>query len=281
VALSWRPDGCGFTIRNRSVDLREVRSIWLRRPVAPALSASSEALAAWITSESVEALRGVWRTYGGLWVNHPDASYRASSKLEQLRRAQHISFQVPDSLVTNDPAALRDFRAQAEAPLICKPIRSGYVPASTGRDSLFFTTLINDSDLDEFGDGGPEPYLFQRLIEKDFELRVTVIGEEVFAVRLDSQEHEDTRVDWRRGDQQRLQHTAFDLPPAVRARCKALVTSYGLLFSAIDLAVDKHGRYVFFEINPDGQWAWLEQRTGLPMRAALADVLFGESNRRS
>lgn len=227
---------------------------------------------AWAIGEALEALRGIWRGYCGLWVNHPDANDRASSKLEQLRRAKRLGFEVPDTVVTNDPAVASAFAESVGLPLACKPIRTGYIELD-GREQLFFTSVVDEGDLVEFGQEDKTPYLFQPLIDKQCEFRVTVIGERVFSVRLDSQEREDSRVDWRRGDQTRLAHTPTSLPARVEEHCRNLVHEYGLVFSAIDLALDRAGRYVFFEINPNGQWAWLEQITGIPLRAALADIL--------
>jgi glutathione synthase/RimK-type ligase-like ATP-grasp enzyme len=82
-------------------------------------------------------------------------------------------------------------------------------------------------------------------------------------------------VDWRRGHTLGLVHGIEELPAELAERCVRLVRSYGLLFAAVDFAVDQDGRYVFFEINPNGQWAWIEQRTGLPLRSRLADTLLG------
>jgi glutathione synthase/RimK-type ligase-like ATP-grasp enzyme len=273
VEVTWDMSDCRLNIGGRWLSFSDLRSIWYRRPVAPELDAAlTEEHAQWIAAESLEALRGAWRTYDGLWVNHPDANDRASSKLEQLRRAQRLGFAVPDTIVTSDPHDLREFAKSHRGPLVCKPLKSGYVKQG-GEERLFFTSLIDEEDLASFESGGPEPYLFQHLVEKDHELRVTVIGERVFAVRLESQVHDDTRIDWRRGDQRRLKHTPVELPDDMAHRCLGLVRSYGLAFGAIDLAVDTHGRHVFFEINPNGQWAWIEQLTGLPMRASLADLL--------
>jgi glutathione synthase/RimK-type ligase-like ATP-grasp enzyme len=271
VELTWEMTDCRLRLGGRWHWLSDVPSIWYRRPVAPTLDISvADERAHWIAAESLEALRGVWRTYDGLWVNHPDANDRASSKLEQLRRARRIGFDVPETLVTSNHSDLSEFATRGS--LICKPLKSGYVSAE-GHEGLFFTSLVDESDVAAFEKGGPEPYLFQRLVEKDHELRVTVIGERVFAVRLESQLHEDTSIDWRRGDQTRLKHTPVELPDETAHRCLEFVRSYGLVFAAIDLAVDKDGQQVFFEINPNGQWAWIEQRTGVPMRAALAELL--------
>jgi glutathione synthase/RimK-type ligase-like ATP-grasp enzyme len=83
------------------------------------------------------------------------------------------------------------------------------------------------------------------------------------------------RVDWRLGDVGRLPHAAVELPAEVGDRCLELTASYGLRFAAIDLAETPDGQYVFFEINPNGQWAWVEQACGLPLASHLADELLG------
>jgi glutathione synthase/RimK-type ligase-like ATP-grasp enzyme len=76
-----------------------------------------------------------------------------------------------------------------------------------------------------------------------------------------------------------LAHTVETLPSDVVELCVALCRSYKLQFGAIDLARRPDGGYTFFEINPNGQWAWVEQRTGLPLRARLADLLLAGSAR--
>ncbi|MFN2444382.1 MAG: alpha-L-glutamate ligase, partial [Vicinamibacterales bacterium] len=72
-------------------------------------------------------------------------------------------------------------------------------------------------------------------------------------------------------------HRAFDLPNGMADACRRLVASYGLMFGAIDLIVDATGEYYFLELNPNGQWVWVQQATGLPIREALCRVLRGRS----
>lgn len=251
-----------------------MRSVWYRRPVAPLLDdvPSDSDRALWATWESLDVLRGVWRSFAGLWVNHPDRNEEASSKLEQLRRAASLGFVIPSTVVTNDASALSRFAAEHPQGVICKPVHSGQMVVD-GVERLFFTTLMTNAELESFPRDGSEPYMFQALIEKDSDIRVTVIGERVFAVRIESQVSTESRVDWRRGDQLALPHSVIDLHDDVIDRCLRLVRSYELEFGAIDLALTPEGETVFFEINPNGQWAWLEEATGLPLRATLADLL--------
>ncbi|MCA1693463.1 MAG: hypothetical protein LC749_01330 [Actinobacteria bacterium] len=106
-----------------------------------------------------------------------------------------------------------------------------------------------------------------------WELRVTVVGDQVFACRIESQVTESTRIDWRRYDLENTPHVAHRLDPDIERRCVVLTRHFGLEFSAIDLIVTADGETVLLELNPNGQWAWIEELTGLPISAAIADVL--------
>ncbi len=120
---------------------------------------------------------------------------------------------------------------------------------------------------------GLAPVIYQREIRKAFDVRVTVIGDKVFAAAIHSQDHNETEVDWRSGTRDDLRHEAIELPPDVAAQCLALTAALGLRYGAIDLVADLDGRHWFLEINPNGQWAWIERRTGLPLAEAIVDTL--------
>lgn len=265
-------DSASLEFSGRALDLADVHSVWYRRPTPPVLPPNlSGGRAAWAAAESREALDGLWRTLDARWVNHPDRNRLADSKPEQLRRARKLGFVVPASLVTNDPQRVRDFVAAHPSGVICKPLFSGRIELDGGTH-LFFTTLLDGDAVAGLEDLGPEPYLFQALVPKRYDVRVTVIGDDALAARIDSQSSSTSEVDWRRGDTAELTHDVEALPDDIAGKCIELVRSYGLLFGAIDLAFTDEG-YVFFEINPNGQWAWLEQRTDLPLRQRLADLL--------
>ena len=117
------------------------------------------------------------------------------------------------------------------------------------------------------------PIIFQRQIYKSVDVRVTVVGKNVFAAAIHSQAREETRVDWRNGSDILLRHTVITLPEAISQQCVALTEKFGLRFAAIDLIKDRDGEYWFLEINPNGQWAWIENLTGLPIAAAIVDEL--------
>jgi MvdD pre-ATP grasp domain len=276
VELCWRPEGTSLRLDGEVLELDRVDAVWYRRPRPPQLAGDlSPAQARWATGESAEALQGVWRTLDALWVNHPDANRLAESKPGQLRSAAAFGFEIPPTLITNDPSILGEF-VDAVPATICKPLLDGLVPDEAGIDQLFFTSKLDSESL-RVEDLGPEPYLFQGLVEKEHDVRVTVIGERCFAVAIESQGDEQGLVDWRRAADRGLPHRVVELPADLAHRCVSFCRQYGLHFGAIDLAARPDGGYTFFEINPNGQWAWLEQETGVPLRAALADLLLGEN----
>jgi glutathione synthase/RimK-type ligase-like ATP-grasp enzyme len=273
TALRWTPTGGHLRLPTVEVDLRDVTAVWYRRPVPPVEDPELDAgRNTWAIAESREALEGVWRSLDCLWVNHPDANAAASSKPAQLKLANELGLNVPPTLVTNDPNEARAFVGLQDGAVV-KPLRSGRIDVE-GDEHLFFTSRITPDDDIPWDRMGREPYLFQRFIAKTADIRLTIIGDDAFAVRIDSQRDPDTRTDFRRSDPTRLPHKATTLPPDVERACVALVHGSGCQFGAIDLAETDDG-YWFFENNPNGQWAWIEQLTGLPLRRSLADLLTG------
>ena len=102
----------------------------------------------------------------------------------------------------------------------------------------------------------------------------------MFAVEIHSQEYEEARVDWRKGNMTHLPHQLHHLPPSIENKCTALVKKLGLAFGAIDLILTPEGKYVFLEINPNGQWAWIQQLCpDIPLRETLADLLLTASDK--
>lgn len=272
VPLEWSRDRAALYLDGQLVLADQVGVVWWRRPVAAAIEAGrSPAEAEWAVGEAMAALEGFWTAVAGRWVNRPLDNLAADCKPEQLRRAARLGFAVPDTMITNRASALRGF-AERHQRIICKALREGHVPTPEG-PRHFYTSSLTRDQLEDLSDFGPEPYQFQALVDKAYDVRVTVIGDAAYACRIDSQGDPQAAVDWRRADVERLPHHVHRLPSELTRRCVRLAHSYGLRFAAVDLAGLPDGSYAFFELNPNGQWAWVEQLTGLPLRARLADEL--------
>ena len=99
-----------------------------------------------------------------------------------------------------------------------------------------------------------------------------MVENQIFCAAIHSQDSEQTSTDWRRSPNE-LNYSVFNLPDDVKSMCLKVVHNLGLTFGAIDMVLTPDDEYVFLEINPNGQWGWIERETGLPIREAIADTL--------
>ncbi|MFK0229799.1 ATP-grasp ribosomal peptide maturase [Streptomyces sp. NPDC090303] len=249
---------------SRTADVTRVRSVYWRRPewpTFPHLSADDSRFAA---TQVRYGLGGtLYALDGPLWVNHPLRVAAADYKPAQLALAQRLGFTIPPTLVTNDPDEARAF-VGTQRQAIYKTLR--WTPYTRG--GLPVTGWANPVTVDEI-DGSVRitPHLFQARVDKVADVRVLVVGRRAFAVRI----HSDL-LDWRK-DYSALTYTVEHPPDRVTEGLRAYLNRLDLVSGSFDLAVDRAGRYWWLELNPNGQWGWLETETGLPMSAAFADLL--------
>jgi glutathione synthase/RimK-type ligase-like ATP-grasp enzyme len=213
-----------------------------------------------------------------LWVNHPYANRLARNKLLQLRLAARLGFRVPETRVTADPRYIREQYRAWNGRMVAKLAGGQIVGDTVESQYVIFTTAITPEDLEDDDALSACPAIYQQRVEKRHELRVTVVGDEIFACRIDSQAHEAAQVDWRNAGAAALDHQPCELDEPVADRCRALLRQLGLEIAGLDLIVTPEGETVFLEINAAGQWAWVEKATGLPIAAAIARRLAGATH---
>lgn len=265
-----------------TIPFEDISAVWLRRPGAfqfpPTLTPAEHRFA---NLEAQMAIGGLLRTLDCLWVNHPDKLISSQYKPLQLQLAAEVGFQVPRSMITNDRDAALQFFSDCDRQIIYKPLSSGYLPASDDVSSSYgiYTSVVEYDHLQSADSIGTTACLFQEYVPKATELRITVIGNEVFPVEIHSQHWPGSAVDWRK-DYSQLRYGIFQLPRDIRKMCLDLTRRLGLVFAAMDLVVTPKREFVFLEVNPSGQWAWLEPETGLPMIEAMADLLSGATRNR-
>jgi hypothetical protein len=275
------------------VDLESIRSIWWRRPgeyfgLPPELSDQEREFA---RGEIDHVLRGLWSLLDCYWVSYPEHIRQANWKVEQLRRAMQYGFEVPRTLVTTNPDEVRAFYDMCKGQMIFKVLTDPFLgapkvvekypnqPPPELRETK--TTMITETELEMLDSVRLVPCLFQEYIPKHTELRVTVIGNDLFAAEIDSQASESTSVDWRNWNEDgfAIPYRKIMLPTDIAERCLAFVRSYHLNFSAMDFILTPDGRYVFVENNPNGQFMWVEKLVPeLRMTEALASCLIRGAN---
>ncbi|MFE6773972.1 ATP-grasp ribosomal peptide maturase [Streptomyces fimicarius] len=249
---------------SRTVELAEVRSVYWRRPVWPVFDHLEPDDARFAAAQTRYGLGGtLYALDGPLWVNHPLRNAAADYKPAQLAVAQRLGLTVPSTLVTNDPDEARSFVGDHEQVIFktlrWTPYQRGGVPVTGWAD------LVTATEIDERV--AVVPHLFQAVVNKVADLRVLVVGHEVFAVRIAS-----GMLDWRK-DYSALSYRVVDLPDRVEKALLAYLAHFGLASGSFDFAVDEAGGLWWLELNPNGQWGWLEESTGLAMSAAFAELL--------
>lgn len=259
---------------NPQIKGSDITAIWYRRP-APFEFPSEFSPAAHIFAEreTRAAIQGLWQLLDCLWVNHPERNRLAEIKLSQLETARKLGLEIPKTLVTNDPDQVRHFFNSHSGKIIIKSLGGGLVPDES-ESTAIYTNIFRPENLHHINRVSYTPVLLQEYVPKDIELRITVVEERVFAAEIHSQSDEKTLHDWRRNTLSLL-HKEHILPEQIKQKCINLVGSFGLHFGAIDMVVTPDGRYVFLEVNPNGQWAWVEDLTGMPISEALVELLAG------
>ena len=260
----------------RLITETDISAVYFRQPASPDVSADiAESDRVFARREARELLRSLWRLIDrGKWLNHPKSLWLASNKVEQLTVAQMLGFNIPATCVSASEPTVRRFIETCDGRVICKAVKHGFL--RQGHTVQVATTQrIGPEFLNRFRDYAPVPTIFQEEIAKAVDVRVTVVGDRVFATAIHSQEHPETAVDWRLWDMHDcdLRHEAIRLPSRLEVLCRRITRRFDLRYAAIDLIKTDQGEYVFLELNPNGQWAWIEQKTGHTIRDALIDCL--------
>jgi hypothetical protein len=250
-----------------SVRGEEIEAIWWRRPRPLAADpALAPAQAAFALRQAEAALAGFWATVPARWVNEPWRDEAASHKPRQLAAAAEAGLAVPRTLVTNDPARARAFLAGlGGAPAVQKALHA--TPADWRP-----TALVTREDVAALPAVRFAPVVLQEAVA-GVDVRVTVAGERVFATDVDARATASPH-DFRPAfAEARVKSGA--LPAWVEERVRALVAGLGLAYAAIDLRRRDDGEHLFLDLNPGGQWRFVEERTGQPITEAVAALLAG------
>lgn len=190
----------------------------------------------------------------------------------QLAEATQAGLRVPKTIVTNDPAEARAFASRREQ-VIYKPLSSA-LPPGPDRISMLYTSVVEAEHLSSDGERiAATMHLFQERVTCAYAVRLTVIDKRLLAAAVRSHSPS-ADIDWR-SDQQALTYEIVEVPADVAHGVTSLMSALGLRFGALDFLVTPEGEWVFLEVNPNGQWAFVEQATGLPIAATIADALCG------
>ncbi len=203
------------------------------------------------------------------WINEPRRHRDATWKPAQLAAARRLSLAIPRTVITNDPGVVTAFREECGGTIIFKTLSQtlGLEPGKAA-----FTSMVTDEVLSSLSLIRHTPGIFQELVPKDYEIRLTVVADKMFATKILSQQNERAMLDWRTAPHD-IKYEPIELPADIRDKVSAFMAETGLAYSCIDFIVTPEGHHVFLESNPRGQYLWIEHYTGMPITEAIADAL--------
>ncbi len=244
--------------------LSDYHAVWNRRShpprIQPDIKNSDEA--SYAARECAHALWGALYASKILIYNDPEAERRAGHKPYQLRLAHELGFRIPDTMITTSPDAARDF-AQRHPQVIYKGL--GAVTWM-----MLDTRPLTQEDLGDLWRLQYAPAIFQEYIERGREYRVSLVEEDIFAGEV-TVSHNEARYDWRLDDSHAI--TAVELPDDVRAKLRLLLSSLNLHSGAVDLRETPDGTLYFLEINPTGQFLFLDIFGGMDIGNRFCELL--------
>lgn len=264
-------------------NLGDLEAVWYRRfSPGGGLPAGMDAQVKNASAGEIRrVLVGLFSVLDTFWLDPVNTVKNAVNKQLQLEMARELGLEIPDSLTTNDPEAVRRFFDAHPEGIITKMLSSFAIYDDEGRENVVFTNPVTAEDLEDLSGLELCPMTFQETVPKDVELRVTVVGRRVFTAAIDSQSRERATHDWRREGAAMVEEwQPHELPKDVEHRLLGLCDWLGLNYGAIDLILTPDGRHVFLEINPSGEFFWLEHQPGFPLSRCLAEVLVDPGRRR-
>lgn len=249
-------------------------AVWYMHPALPKQLLTYEPAEhrSFIHAQFYEMRRALWTVMRDKkWLNDPWRAAEAESKIIQLAHATKAGLKVPETIVTSDPERIRKFYADCGGDIIVKTL--GFSPIL---DHVIYTNRVTTERMAAIDSVKLSPSIFQAYVAKEYELRITVVGNRIFPVRIESQADESTAIDWRakpKLNDFEVRMMPWSLPADVEQKVRSFMDLMGLRYGCIDMVVAPSGEHVFLEVNPNGQWYFIQLRTGIEIADAIADML--------
>ncbi len=265
-----------------AVDLDAVTAIWYRRIAfgrdLPA--AMDPQLQRACRQESQASAMGLLASLRAFALDPVERIKHAEHKQLQLRVARDLGLEIPRTLITNDREAVRAFAASCPGGVVAKML-SSFSVQQDGMEKVVYTTALGPGDLERMDGLEWSPMTFQELVPKAIELRVTVVGDRILAAAVESPAYAGAETDWRRlGPSLADRWQPYAFPAELAPKVLRMMDVFRLNYGAFDFILTPEGRWVFLEVNPAGEFFWLDPVLGGAISDAMADVLLGQAFRR-
>jgi len=255
--------------------VHELRSVWFRRPgrpfeFTPKECRPSESVVMFAENQWHAFIEGLKCIDNVFWINDPDKNHIAENKVYQLKFAQETGLRIPKTCITNDKEEAMHFIQECGGKIVAKALYSPLIEEAS-KDYFIFTNIIESIEDIQGCEFSLAPTIFQELLTEKTDYRLTIVGNDCFSVKVIRESNKGISEDWRI-IKEGLKFQPCSLPVDITDKCIAMVKKLGLVFGAIDL-VQVSNEFYFLEINPNGEWAWLQKESGLPIAETLVSYL--------
>ena len=261
--------------QDNTVEIKRIKSVWWRlKPNLTSIPKTQEEF------ERTKFLHREWQlTLEPLkyflnecfWINRRETDALCRNKPYQLHMAKEEGFKIPKGIISNNSNDVQK-RISGFKQVVYKPLSYYIVPP----DRILYSSIMTKDEVKQKSQNIEQaPCIFQEYIDKDFELRITIVGKKVFPIKIQSQQNHATKFDWRK-DQINVDYEIFDLPDKIEQKLLHLHQKFEVFFGAYDFIVDPQGEYYFLEVNPAGQWLWMEEALNLNISECIAEALINK-----
>lgn len=267
-------DSFKFLIEETEISSSEILSVCYRRPALIFINQIPNA--EYIEAQWKHTIWSLATNLDSFWVNHPlwGKYLLEHNKLHQMRHATAVGLKVPETIVSNDITEIIKFSKKHGDKVACKPLRHTNLANENDIPVGIYTQMVTTQDfIGREKSISISPMIVQKYIEKTVELRITIIGHHIFVCEIHSQDSEKTKHDWRRYDFDNVKHCIHILPQEIAHAILELMRHLRLNFGAMDFILDQDGQYIFLEVNPTGQYGWIEDITKQPISETFAQAL--------
>ena len=270
--INWLYDGdniCGKIIfhNGEEIDISDISLIWWRRFNADQIldaEYSDDHQIKLINNDVRGSLIGsLQANFRGKWISNPLATQRAANKIVQLSIALECGFRIPQTLISQSQEVVQDFLNSFEGRAIVKPVVGAAGP-------LTFTEYMDDPSQFDPASFRICPALYQEYIEGVDHIRLNCFGDQSYAGIIECHE-----LDWR--PNLNIPIEPWEVPQDLHRKIRTVLDRLDLEMGIFDLKITPQGEYVWFEVNPQGQFLFLEPLTKTPYTKIFAEYLIENS----
>jgi glutathione synthase/RimK-type ligase-like ATP-grasp enzyme len=192
-----------------------------------------------------------------------------------------VGLSIPVTLVTSIFSDLLQFANNRKA-IILKPLGTAFFEMPiTKRYSGHIINKVSFVNYEQlkalealYPDNSMQPTFAQQYVEKKWEIRSFFLNGTFYSMAIFSQQNERTKVDFRNYDDERPNRCLpFKLPIIIEEKLKSLMSILGMNCGSFDIIYTPQKEYIFLEVNPMGQYQWLDRHCNYFIDRHIANQL--------